>query len=231
MSTARTPKTVKLLRTLVVYDGPQVVLLESTRNQLMPAVAVTKRAGMLLPFFACEVFKKDFAKYAAGKADLHYLFRSAAGGRYYFFDWACLSDDTAELTPATQQEAADEGNFPQPGFFAESHTHPLDAAEQVETVTHTFNIGGSWEAKSCGESGLASRTRRSNGSSLNKRASSPPRCSLIRTSFTRSATRRRWYSASWCYRSIVGRGNYMHFTKRAAHGSLRRPLRAKTPQP
>lgn len=131
-------------KTLVFYDGPQLVLLRSARGLHVIAVAIEKD-GLAQPFFACEVVERDFNKYLAGKADLHYLFRSAVAGIYYFFDLAETDGDWINLIRANPSEIADD-YFPDVGFFMRSHTELMDDLQTVAATSHVFKIDGNWEA-------------------------------------------------------------------------------------
>ncbi|GAA0026814.1 hypothetical protein [Bradyrhizobium ottawaense] len=133
----------RLEQTLVYYDGPQVVLLKSSRSFDMLAVA-TEREDLTYAFFACEIKPATLRKYLADRIDLNYVFKFADYGRYYFFDWQELEDGQVELIAASDAEIADDANYPEPGFFARDHSHPVSTT--TDQARQTFAIDGKWEA-------------------------------------------------------------------------------------
>ncbi len=131
-------------QTLVFYDGPQLVLLKSARGLSVIAAAI-ERHDMAQPFFACEIVERDFNKYMAGKADLHYLFRSAVADVFYFFDLAKGGDNWIEMVRAEPYQISD-AYFPDVGFFARSHTELMEGMQATPAASHVFKIDGNWEA-------------------------------------------------------------------------------------
>jgi hypothetical protein len=59
-----------------------------------------------------------------------------------------MSDDfKVPVRRATNSEIMNDDFYPESGFFARSHNHPLPAQELAHTDTHRFAIDGSWQAK------------------------------------------------------------------------------------
>lgn len=138
-------RTATLIQTLVYYDEPQLVLLESDRGYNVLAVAVP-HDQLSHAYFACEVRDKTFNRYMQGKADLHFVFTDAMWHKYFLLDLLDEGSDIFAMTPLSREEAADPSYWPLPGAFSRSHTQPyLGMAEQVAT-TKTLKIDGTWGA-------------------------------------------------------------------------------------
>jgi len=135
--------TAHILQTLMYYDGPQILLLRSSRDMRMIAAAVEHDA-MTFPFFVCDVVERDFRKYMHGKADLHYLYKVTRN--HYFFDLATEENMRVSLRRATSAEIEDDKYYPDPGFFARSHTELVEGFDTVEADSYVYNIEGSWDA-------------------------------------------------------------------------------------
>lgn len=121
MTPRNLPQRAVIIETLLYYEEPQLLLLETDRRNRMLAVAV-HRKGSDLAFFGCEVKDKAYAKYMDGRADLHYAFSNCLRDKYYFFDLATASDRTVELVPATAEEVSDPHFWPEIGIFSRTHT-------------------------------------------------------------------------------------------------------------
>lgn len=145
MRGSRKAKEAILSEVLVFYDEPQLLLLSSDRKFKMLAVAID-RDGMDHAFFVCELRDKTIERYLGGKADLHYAFRNAVGGRYYFASIPGTKNESVPLTDATPDEAANENYWPQAGIFARSHTSNLALIETTDSAVHVFKIDGTWAA-------------------------------------------------------------------------------------
>lgn len=135
----------EVLHTLVFYDGPQLLLLKTDSGMQMIAVAVT-RNEMQQPFFGCEVRPVILQKYLSDKADLHYVFNQASRRRMYFFDLAMRKDSAVPLERAAASELENQDFWPEPGFFARSHTDPIDD-RQISGGERVFKIDGAWEPR------------------------------------------------------------------------------------
>lgn len=141
---SRYAKTATIVQELVEFDGPQLLLLESSRHRHMLALAV-KRSSMDAPFFACEVQDRTYDRYFSSTADLHYAFQNAVGNTYYFFDLDCEDNGAVPLETASQEEAGNKSYWPAVGFFARSHTNPHNVPTSPSTVKR-FKIDGKWAA-------------------------------------------------------------------------------------
>lgn len=131
MADKNVAKTATLIDTLVYFDEPQLLLLQSDRANKMLAVAIPALEGLGdFPFFACEVRDKPFQKYLSGKADLHHVFSNCIRDKYYLFDLSAVVEDRVNLTPATQEQQTNTDFWPEVGFFSRSHTsnYGLDPA-------------------------------------------------------------------------------------------------------
>jgi hypothetical protein len=138
-------RTAAIVEELVDYDGPQLLLLETSKKRRMLATAV-QRDKMQEPFFGCEVTDKIYEQYFDQIADLHFAFERALGSRYYFFDLAKVDEkNTVPLQLAKDDEAKRPEYWPQVGFFARSHTTKFNLSKAVGS-TKTFKIDGRWGA-------------------------------------------------------------------------------------
>jgi hypothetical protein len=143
---SRSATTAQILQTLVYYDGPQVLFLQSSRGMDMLAVACD-RVGMDYAFFACEIGIRTLKSYIDGAIDLNYAFRSKeTGKKFYFFDLAKSTDNGVMLKRSTLAEINDEEYYPESGFFARSHTDNLILSESQSSVEHAYAIDGTWAA-------------------------------------------------------------------------------------
>jgi hypothetical protein len=88
--------------------------------------------------------RAEFQKVHARKADLHYLYKISRN--HYFFDLSSEENMRVSLRRATPAEVIDEKYYPDPGFFARSHTEPVEGFDALEADSYTYNIDGSWDA-------------------------------------------------------------------------------------
>jgi hypothetical protein len=102
---------------------------------------------MSRPFFGCEPRDKALERYFDGKADLHYAFSEARGGRHYFFD---LDEENeggvVVLKRPANGEERNEDYWPKVGFFSRSHTNPFKARKTSQLTIREFAIDGNWGA-------------------------------------------------------------------------------------
>jgi hypothetical protein len=145
MNASRRARSATLVEILVFYDEPQLVLLQSSRNFKMLAVAI-KHAEMKRPFFGCEISDKYLQKYFDNKADLNYAFDHAIGKAFYFFDLDDGEGDQVSLVRVTADEANTMAYWPKPGFFARSHTSSYNLRTLENSTVQVFPIDGSWSA-------------------------------------------------------------------------------------
>lgn len=136
-------KTATVEQVLVFYDEPQVLLLRSSNDLSMIAVAVEEYFDWEQPFYGCEVREKNLKRYMQEKADLHFLFSQAVGDRYYMFDLGHVEEQKMILVTADGGPAAQEKYWPQQGFFARAHTN---AKQHSGLAQKTFKIDGKWGA-------------------------------------------------------------------------------------
>jgi hypothetical protein len=137
-------RTAAVVEDLVDYDGPQLLLLKTNQSRHMLATAV-QHAPMREPFFSCEITEKTFDQYFDEKVDLHFAFRKAIRGIYYFFDLAECCDNSVDLKRASKVEVEDGSLWPEVGFFSRSHTTPFNKGS-VSDSTKIFKIDGRWDA-------------------------------------------------------------------------------------
>lgn len=136
----------KIVKVLVYYDEPQLILLKSDRDIDVLGLAV-RRPDMERPFFACEVRDRILERYLSQKADLHFAFSQAIGSQYYFFDLGTAVDDKVKFTIAKSEEAKTEAYWPKQGFFARSHTDRYQIADTSTGIRKSFRIDGRWGAQ------------------------------------------------------------------------------------
>lgn len=137
-------RSAEVVEELVDYDGPQLLLLNSSRHKFMLAIAV-RANGMDYPFFGCEVTDSIIDRYFDNEVDLLYVFRKAMAGKYYAFDYEkCSLSGQVPLKPAGEL-ADDPLNWPNIGFFARSHTSNFKRHSK-QGVSRLFSIDGKWEA-------------------------------------------------------------------------------------
>ena len=135
-----------LIQTLVLFDGPQVVLLKSDRGFNVIAVACDK-AGYKYPMFAVEISDTMLRRYLEQRVDLNYVFRQKESyKKYYFFDWTRINNKSFRLTAALGEEIKSDSFYPEPGFFARDHTSDYNVNRVVSNAAKIFSIDGKWDA-------------------------------------------------------------------------------------
>lgn len=138
-------------RVLVEYDGPQLVLLETSRRHPMLAVAVDYPSydyGM----FACEIVGNQLDRYLYGKTDLLYVYQTTSANRLFTFDFASADESgKVKLTPATSNDVNNDSLYPEWGIFSRSHTYKVTSAFDAENKTQRFFIDGNWETYEFGK--------------------------------------------------------------------------------
>lgn len=135
--------TAKLEEVLLEYDGAQIVLLISAKRLIL-GVAVESFRGFETPFFCCAVKDKSFEKYINGRADLHYVFRTAFRKKYFFADLKNL-DTEIKLLNASKRDLENEDYWPDVGLFSRCHTSDYGIDGEISTI-QTYHIDGTWGA-------------------------------------------------------------------------------------
>lgn len=138
------PNTAKVDHVLVFYDGPQLLTLLSDRGTTLIAHAI-ERDGFNYPLFCCEPNDRLMNLYLLGKADLRFVFQSAAKSRLYFTDLGGTGDEL-KLVKAKAAQVNDDV-LPEPGIFSTVHTHPLHQISPDHKQRQRFLIDGLWEAR------------------------------------------------------------------------------------
>lgn len=147
MAVARRPsiaRTAYLKQTLVFFDGPQVVLMQSDRGFPMVAVAVSEPDEEHYPMFVTEVSDETLRRYLRQKVDLRYLFREGSKRRY-LANWAEL-DEQGWMRVRRADDVTHEDYFPRHGFWARHHTVEINPAVFANDRLAVFAIDGTWDA-------------------------------------------------------------------------------------
>ncbi|MEP1230433.1 MAG: hypothetical protein ABJG88_07135 [Litorimonas sp.] len=142
VTTAKT-MTAKLEEVLLDYEGAQIVLLISAKRLIL-GVAIEDFKGLETPFFCCAVKDKSFEKYINGRADLHYVFRTAFRKKYFFADLKNLNSEI-NLIKASNEDLLNENYWPDIGLFSRCHTSDYGIDGEIST-TQTYHIDGTWGA-------------------------------------------------------------------------------------
>lgn len=107
-----------ILETLVYYDGPQVLLLETKERRKIIAVAFEKE-GYNYPFLGAEINEYQWEKYCNKQVDLRYLLVSPYWKNWYIIDLKYGPvKDTVELRKATKEEYKNEKFLPSAGCYS-----------------------------------------------------------------------------------------------------------------
>lgn len=137
-------RTAYLKQTLVFYDGPQVVLMQSDRGFPMIAVAVDEPDEDSYPMFITEVTDESMRRYLREKVDLRYLFREGSKRRY-LGDWSDL-DEQGWLRISRADDVTNDAYFPRHGFWSRHHTVEITADVFAADSLAKFAIDGAWDA-------------------------------------------------------------------------------------
>ncbi|MBJ7576854.1 hypothetical protein JHC09_03025 [Devosia sp. MC532] len=135
----------KYVQTLVEYDGPQVVLLESNKGGMYICVPIDDEiSGYDIPFLASGISKKDFTLYLNEYFDLRYLMEKKSTLRTYVFDIAKTKNDYFHLKYIQSVQETREKYIPESGFFSRNHTQKYINQQESISATHTYFIDGKW---------------------------------------------------------------------------------------
>lgn len=133
-------------KTLVYYDGPQLLLLRSEYNDPLLAVAIEKD-GYRYPLLCCQMLPRVLNKYMEGTVDLRFVFNQTPVSRMYFADIGQKFGDRIRLVKAKEGEL-NEDVYPDSGLFARLHTGGDISGEYRKYADKKrFNIDGAWEAR------------------------------------------------------------------------------------
>lgn len=113
----------RLVDVLVLYDGPQLVLLENDHDETLIAHAIEKQ-GYKYPIFAAQIKPRFLERYLAGKVDLRFLFINTPQSRLYFGDLESLDDSSSITLRKAKEKDLVEDIYPEAGIFSTVHTHP-----------------------------------------------------------------------------------------------------------
>ncbi|MBF0178249.1 MAG: hypothetical protein HQL63_15590 [Magnetococcales bacterium] len=116
-------------KTLLYFDGPQIIHLNETNESGTSVIAVAvdyDDSEMEQPFFACYICKDDWERYAEGKKDLYYLFSNALQGECYFFDLRAQHNEVVQSRLASNEEVENSDFWPDKGFLFSGHSEDMD---------------------------------------------------------------------------------------------------------
>jgi hypothetical protein len=131
-----------LARTLVYYDGPQVVLGHDGRGTSYLAVGVPSLDDGAPLFLAVAVAEGKLDDYFSEVVDLRHIFRRPKGDRYFTFS---LEENRGGRFALAEREAVDEEWLPAAGFFASQHTEPNSDAGAAGMQVTVIPIDGRWD--------------------------------------------------------------------------------------
>ena len=140
----RNYKQASILKSLVFYDSPQVMLLRLKDDHYAISVAI-ESANSELDFLAAEIDEKQLTRYLREQLDLRYLFVYPKWKNWYLFDLLKVVDNAVNLFPADQSVFADEKNLPDGGFFAREHTDEFSFELSGSLDEKSYNIDGNWD--------------------------------------------------------------------------------------
>ena len=129
-------------RTLVYYDGPQLLLGHDGRGTPYLAVALPHSADSEAPFLAVAVSQNRLDDYFAETIDLRSVFRRPKGDRYFSFS---LEIHRAGRYPLTDCPSVKDDWLPSAGFFASQHTEIQRPVDSDETYILDIPIDGRWD--------------------------------------------------------------------------------------
>lgn len=140
----RRGKQAKILKTLVFYDSPQVILLELKLDCYAVAVAIDSAVDQL-KFLAVEIDERELAGYLREQCDLRYLFKFPRRKAWYQFDLMDATENTVTFFRTSPDIYANEKHLPSRGFFAREHTdeYVLEAVGHLDEKR--YEIDGGWE--------------------------------------------------------------------------------------
>jgi len=143
---ARFARTMYLDQVLLMFDGPQVVLMKSDRGYSAIGVAIDDENpyGTAHYIHFSEVTDDVLRRYLSEKVDLRYVFKEGSKKRY-LADWADL-DEKGWIKVDRANDITNEEWFPAHGFWARNHSEELKAHGTQSSKLATFAIDGSWDA-------------------------------------------------------------------------------------
>ena len=112
-----------MVRMLVYFDEPQVVLLEYKDDHKIIAVGIDKK-GYEFAFLGAEINEKQWERYYEGSVDLRYLFLLPRWKRWYIFDLGKAVNKKVTIFRAEEDDYKSESFLPTHGFFSRDHTEP-----------------------------------------------------------------------------------------------------------
>lgn len=137
--------TAKLLKVLVYYDQPQLVLL---RKGKLLFLAVAVPADGKMEFLAVSVRPGDFELYLNDRRDLLYMFTRPAKRVLYYFDLLAMKDGEVKMEKC--DNAIPEGHLPGPHLFASDHTEVDDFENDIKGI-ETLYLDGEWDLPELGK--------------------------------------------------------------------------------
>lgn len=143
MTVAKTRKA-EILRTLVFYDQPQLLVLRKGKL-LYLAIAVPSESGMM--FLATSIQPRDWEYYLANRHDLRYLFTFPVRRIHCYFD--LLEAKGSTVTMEIYDGVVPENHLPAPRIFASDHTETEDL-EAVSGGIETLFLDGDWDLPELG---------------------------------------------------------------------------------
>lgn len=132
-----------ITRTLVYYDGPQLVLGQDGRGISYLGLGVPSAASGESTFLAVAVAESRLDEYFSESIDLRNIFRHPKLGRYFVFDLRSCSEGRYQL-----QEVAlpiREDWLPESGFFASHHTDAIETDVNGLASQLDIRMDGRWD--------------------------------------------------------------------------------------
>jgi hypothetical protein len=131
------------VKTLVYYDGPQLVALRAEKQHFLAMAIPSEEANR---YFVVSTSPKHFQQYLDGEVDLRYLF-TYPHQRSTFL--ATIGDTKSPILLERFDEESPEAYLPERGFFSTDHTEEFRLYDRADDVKR-LDLAGQWELQDFG---------------------------------------------------------------------------------
>jgi hypothetical protein len=132
-------------KTLLYYDGAQVIRMATSRGTVVLGLLVDD--GFLDSYFSVEISQEVYKQYLSERFDLKYVFENPSPKAWYLLPDQIVLGDQFRLSNFRVLPEEHKEKFPERGFFASAHSEPdnimvVEKRQQVSLV-----IDGNWKLR------------------------------------------------------------------------------------
>jgi hypothetical protein len=132
-------------KTLLYYDGAQVIRMSTSRDTVVLGVLVDD--GLLDSYFSVEISQETYRQYLDERFDLKYVFENPSPKAWYLLPENIVLGGKVHLSRFKVLPEQHKEKFPERGFFASSHSEPDNIVVMEKRQQVALVIDGNWKLR------------------------------------------------------------------------------------